>query len=69
MIDMSIELYDAAAESACVLNKRDDIKIHVQELVAHAKTFDDSLHCKLLVVLCVLYEMFTKIYPVFQFQI
>ena len=50
--DMSIEFYDAATESACVLNKRDDVKIHVQELVDHAKTFDDSLHCKLLVVLC-----------------
>ena len=46
--DMSIELYDAAAESAYVLNKRDDVKIHVQELVAHTKTFDDSVHCKLI---------------------
>jgi len=46
--NLSIELYDAAAESAYVLNKRDDVKIHVQELVAHTKTFDDSVHCKLI---------------------
>jgi len=51
--DMSIEFYDAATESAYVMNKRDDVKIHVQELVAHAKTFDDSLHCKL-ILFCVL---------------
>jgi len=44
--DLSIELYDAAAEAACVLNKRDAVTSHVEELVAHAKTFDDSVHCK-----------------------
>jgi len=44
--DLSIELYDAAAEAACVLNKRDRVGFHVGELVAHAKTFDDSVHCK-----------------------
>ena len=44
--NLSIELYDAAAEAACVLNKRDAVTSHVGELVAHAKTFDDSVHCK-----------------------
>ena len=58
--DMSIEFYDAAAESAYVLNKRDDVKIHVQELVAHTKTFDDSLHCKLMLFCVFILAMFAK---------
>jgi len=45
--DLSTELYDAVAEAACALNKRTALTTHVDELVAHAKTYDDCLHCKL----------------------
>ena len=45
--DLSTELYDAVAEAACALNKRTALTTHVNELVDHAKTFDDCLHCKL----------------------
>ena len=58
--DLSIELYDAAAEAACVLNKRDAVTSHVGELVAHAKTFDDSVHCKFFSLLyyCLVVNLF-----------
>jgi len=62
--DLSIELYDAAAEAACVLNKRDRVGFHVGELVAHAKTFDDSVHCKFcsLLYYCLLVNLFLKLF-------
>ena len=58
--DLTIELYDAAAEAACVLNKRDRVGFHVGELVAHAKTFDDSVHCKFFSLLyyCLVVNLF-----------
>lgn len=45
--DLSTELYDAVAEAACALNKRTALTTNVDELVAHAKSYDDCLHCKL----------------------
>jgi len=45
--DLSTELYDAVAEAACALNKRTALTTHVDELVDHAKSYDDCLHCKL----------------------
>ena len=44
--ELSIDLFDSAAEAACVLNKRSVVKSRVEEVVAHAKCFDDSLNCK-----------------------
>jgi len=44
--ELSIDLFDSAAEAACVLNKRSVVNSRVEEVVAHAKCFDDSLNCK-----------------------
>ena len=41
--ELSIDLFDSVAEAACVLNKRSVVKSRVEEVVAHAKCFDDSL--------------------------
>ena len=48
---LSTELYDALAEAACALNKRTALTTHVDELVDHAKSYDDCLHCKCIVCL------------------
>ena len=44
--ELSIDLFDSAAEAARVLNKRSVVNSRVEEVVAHAKCFDDSLNCK-----------------------
>ena len=44
--NLSIDLFDAAAEAACVLNKGTAVTAYSQQLVAHAKCFDDKLNCK-----------------------
>jgi predicted ATPase len=49
--ELSIDLFDSAAEAACALNKRSVVKSRVEEVVAHAKCFDDSLNCKYLLML------------------
>ena len=41
-----MDLYDAAAEVAFVLQKIDSVKIYAKELVDNARTLDDSLNCK-----------------------
>ena len=49
--ELSIDLFDSVAEAACALNKRSVVKSRVEEVVAHAKCFDDSLNCKYLLML------------------
>ena len=44
--DTSLDLFDAAAEAACVLNKNTAVASYTEELVANAKSFDDSLNCE-----------------------
>ena len=66
--DLSIELYDAAAEAACVLNKRDRVGFHVGELVAHAKTFDDSVHCKFFSHSCTMYCLVVNLFLICSFS-
>ena len=44
--DLSIDLYDAAAESASALEKFQTVKSCTDELVENAHSFDDSLNCK-----------------------
>jgi len=48
--ELSIDLFDSAAEAACALNKRSVVNTRVEEVVAHAKCFDDSLNCKYLLL-------------------
>ena len=43
---LSVDLYDAAAESASALEKNDSVTYYTNELVGHAHSFDDSLNCK-----------------------
>jgi len=44
--ELTLNLFDAAAEAACVLNKTAAVTSYTEEIVAHAKSFDDSLHCE-----------------------
>ena len=43
--DISVDLYDAAAEAAFALEKFQAVKSYTDELVENAHSFDDSLHC------------------------
>ena len=43
---LSVDLYDAVAEVAFVLQKIDSVKFYAKELVDNARTLDDSLNCK-----------------------
>lgn len=45
--ELSLNLFDAAAEAACVLNKNAAVTSYTEKIVAHAKSFDDSLNCEL----------------------
>jgi predicted ATPase len=44
--DLSLDLFDAAAEAACVLNRLPDVTFYSGQLYDHAKCFDDKLNCK-----------------------
>jgi len=44
--ELTLNLFDAAAEAAGVLNKNEAVTSYTKELVANAKSFDDSLNCK-----------------------
>ena len=44
--NISLDLFDAAAEAACVLNKNEAVTSYTEQLVANAKSFDDSLNCE-----------------------
>ena len=44
--DISLGLYDAAAEAASALEKFQAVKSYTDELVENAHSFDDSLNCK-----------------------
>jgi len=44
--DISLDLFDSAAEAACVLNKSAAVTSYTEELVANAKSFDDILNCE-----------------------
>ena len=46
--ELSIELYDAAAEAACVLSENSAVTSYTKQLVTHARSFDDSLNCEYL---------------------
>jgi len=43
--ELSLNLFDAAAEAAGVLNKNEAVTSYTKELVTHAKSYDDSLNC------------------------
>jgi predicted ATPase len=44
--ELSLGLYDAAAEAASALEKFQAVKSYTDELVENAHSFDDSLNCK-----------------------
>mmetsp|Transcript_43738 Transcript_43738/g.91966 ORF Transcript_43738/g.91966 Transcript_43738/m.91966 type:complete len:1476 (+) Transcript_43738:19-4446(+) len=43
--DLSIGLFDAAAEAACVLNKSTEVASLCEQVVRNARCYDDQLHC------------------------
>ena len=50
--ELTLNLFDSGAEAACVLNKNDAVASYTEQLVAHAKSFDDSLNCEYHVAEC-----------------
>ena len=44
--ELSLNLFDAAAEAACVLNRNAAVTSYTQKIVAHAMSFEDSLNCE-----------------------
>ena len=44
--DLTLNLFDEAAVAASVLNKNEDVASYTKQMVAHAKSFDDSLNCE-----------------------
>ena len=50
---LSVDLFDAAAEAALALENNDAVKLYTDELVDNAVLFDDSLNCKFWVCLLV----------------
>jgi len=44
--ELTLNLFDAAAEAACVLNKNAAVASYTEQLVSHSKSFDDSLNCE-----------------------
>jgi len=44
--ELTLNLFDAAAEAACLLNKNEAVTSYTEQLVANAKSFDDSLNCE-----------------------
>ena len=44
--ELTLNLFDAAAEAAGVLNKNEAVTSYTEQLVANAKSFDDSLNCE-----------------------
>ena len=58
--EVSLDLFDAAAEAACVLNKNAAVTSYTEQLVTNAKSFDDSLNCEYSIlqsVICVVRGM------------
>ena len=43
---LSLDLFDAAAEAACMLNKNADVVSYTEQIITHATSFDDSLNCE-----------------------
>ena len=44
--DLSLEILTAAAEAALVLKNVAAVKLYSNEVVLHARCFDDKLNCK-----------------------
>ncbi|KAL7525535.1 hypothetical protein ACHAXR_001048, partial [Thalassiosira sp. AJA248-18] len=49
--DLSIDLYDAASDAACVIGNRSGVTLYTDELFAHARCSDDKLVCELIIIL------------------
>ena len=50
--ELSLGLYDAAAEAASALGKNDSVAYYTNEVAKNAHSVDDRLHCK-----CLLYPL------------
>ena len=44
--DISLDLFDLAAEAACILNKNAAVTSYTNQIVANAQCFDDCLYCE-----------------------
>ena len=44
--ELSVQLFELASESACVLNDRSAVVSYSDELIANARVFEDKLNCK-----------------------
>lgn len=45
--ELSLDLYNAVTTVSLILNKISAVKLYSNEVVLHARCFDDKLHCKL----------------------
>ena len=59
--ELTLNLFDAAAEAACVLNKNAEVMLYTEQLTANAKSLDDSLNGEFNVheMICSSYEQLT----------
>ena len=55
--ELCLDLFDAAAEAACVLHKNEAVTSYTEQLVENAKSFDDSHNCEYHVVDVVPYHL------------
>ena len=42
--ELTLNLFDAAAEAACVLNKNAEVMLYTEQIVANAKSLEDGLN-------------------------
>ena len=54
--ELTLNLFDLAAKAACVLNKNVAVTTYTEQVVAHSKSFDDSLDCEYSCYLCHLHK-------------
>ena len=59
--ELTLNLFDAAAEAACVLNKNAEVMLYTEQLTANAKSLEDSLNGEFNVyeMICSSYEQLT----------
>ena len=48
--ELTLNLFDAAAEAACVLNKNAEVMLYTEQIVANAKSLEDGLNSEFNVV-------------------
>lgn len=44
--DLTLELYDAISEAACVINDRKSVSFYTESVFTNARCYDDKLKCE-----------------------